>query len=435
MKPFPALLCAAAALLLAPLIALPLADNAAAQTPPAVEKLNAYIGCINRLSSRSYNFRSRYFSWAAKSGPTGKERIIYGTYTIYDTSDCVKNVEKANALEPRDAEIEAAATAYAKAVAKLAPLLKEADDYYQQENYKDDKMAKGKALHPLLVAAWDGFAAADQKLRSGVDAINDRTALAKLAEIEQKEGRKTRYHVEALMIDAKRVLRAENADKPDLAEITRHCTPKRDARVKPAHDKGKRFRCLKIELVTTGAQKRRALALARAEIIHLAQRHALVPQDAIGGGGVEKEVREHEAEEIAFAGEFQRVGPGLEFDRLGLAAVDLRRLHALQEGDGLVDARLQVGEGFFLVGKARRRDAGKPRGAAFRGVARALHLAGERVHVGRQPRLDQRRAAGMRLALAQNGGEIFSPRTRTGIDAWYMESGMAAPCDDWTRRR
>jgi hypothetical protein len=215
MKLIPTFLFAGAAFLLAPLAASP----AAAQTPSGVEKLNAYVGCINRLSARSYDSRSRYFSWAAKSGPTGKERIIYGTYTIYDTSDCVKNVEKANALEPRDAEIEAAATAYAKAVATLAPLLKEADDYYQQENYKDDRMAKGKALHPLLVSAWDAFEAADGKLRNGVDAINDKAALAKLAEIEQKEGKKTRYHVEALMIDAKRLLRAENADKPDLAEI------------------------------------------------------------------------------------------------------------------------------------------------------------------------------------------------------------------------
>jgi hypothetical protein len=98
------------------------------------------------LSERSYDSRSRYFSWAAKTGPTGKERIIYGTYTIYDTSDCVKNVEKANGLEPA---LEAAASAYAKAVAKLEPLLKEADDYYTQENYKDDKMAKGRALRPF----------------------------------------------------------------------------------------------------------------------------------------------------------------------------------------------------------------------------------------------------------------------------------------------
>jgi len=214
MKPF------YAAALAAALLTTLAADRASAQKSSLTEKLNAYVGCINRLSERSYDSRSRYFSWAAKSGPTGKERIIYGTYTIYDTSDCRKNVEKANAMEPHDAAIEAAAAAYADAVSKLEPLLKETDDYYSQENYKDDKMAKGKALHPRLVAAWDAFATADQKLRGEVEAINDRRAQEKLAEIEKSEGRKTRYYVEALMIQAKRVLRAEDAKTPDIAAIT-----------------------------------------------------------------------------------------------------------------------------------------------------------------------------------------------------------------------
>jgi hypothetical protein len=107
------------------------------------------------------------------------------------------------------------------AVSKLEPLLKEADDYYTQENYKDDRMAKGKALHPRLVAAWDAFAAADDALRNNVETINDRRAAEKLAEIEQSEGRKARYHVEALMIHAKRLLRAENSDKPDPAAIAK----------------------------------------------------------------------------------------------------------------------------------------------------------------------------------------------------------------------
>ena len=74
------------------------------------------------------------------------------------------------------------------------------------------------------MAAWDAFASADQKLRSGVDAINDKRALEKLAEIETSEGRKARYHVEALMIQAKRVLRAEDSDKPDVAAITQALT-------------------------------------------------------------------------------------------------------------------------------------------------------------------------------------------------------------------
>jgi hypothetical protein len=217
MNPFRASVLAGAAVLAAPLVV----NGAAAQTPPAVEKLNAYVGCINRLSERAYDSRKRYFSWVSKNGPTGRERIIYGTYTIYDTSDCRNNVEKANALEPRDAALEAAASAYAAAVSALEPLLKEADDYYSQENYKDDRMAKGRALHPRLVAAWDAFASADTALRSGVEAINDKRALEKLAAIEASEGRKARYHVEALMIQAKRVLRAEDTAKPDIAAITK----------------------------------------------------------------------------------------------------------------------------------------------------------------------------------------------------------------------
>ena len=217
MKPLRAFVRAvAAAVLFAPLAA----DMAAAQTPQANEKVNAYVGCINRLSERSYDSRARYFSWVGKNGPTGKERIIYGTYTIYDTSDCRNNVEKANALEPRDAALEAAASAYVEAVSRLEPLLKEADDYYSQQDYKDDRMAKGRALHPRLVAAWDAFAGADQKLRGGVEAINDRRAAERLAEIERGEGRKTRYHVEALMIHAKRVVRAQDTAKPNIAAVT-----------------------------------------------------------------------------------------------------------------------------------------------------------------------------------------------------------------------
>jgi hypothetical protein len=194
--------------------------SARAEGPSLTEKLNAYVECINRLSERSYDSRERYFSWVdAKKGPTGKERIIYGTYTIYDTSDCRKNVEKANALEPRDLALEAAASAYADAASKLEPLLKEADDYYDQEDYKDDRMAKGRALHPRLLAAWDAFANADKALRAGVETVNDRRAVERLAAIERSEGRKVTYHVQAVMIDAKRVLRTLDAEQPDLSAI------------------------------------------------------------------------------------------------------------------------------------------------------------------------------------------------------------------------
>jgi hypothetical protein len=219
MNPFRAFVFLPAAVLAVPLLAHPTAAQAPAPSS-LTEKLNAYVGCINRLSARSYDSRVRYFSWASKNGPTGKERIIYGVYTIYDTTDCKKNVEKANALEPRDAELEAAASAYAEAVSKLEPLLQEAEDYYKQEDYKDDRMAKGRALHPRLIAAWDAFANADKALRTGVDTINDKRSLERVAAIEAAEGRKARYHVEMLMIQAKRVARASDQAKPDVATIT-----------------------------------------------------------------------------------------------------------------------------------------------------------------------------------------------------------------------
>ncbi len=219
MKALSALALATICLIAQPLA--PLSAGRAAAQGTLTEKVNAYIGCINRLSERAYQSRERYVSWAGRNGPTGKERIVYGTYTIYDTAGCRNNVEKANALEPHDAALEAAAAAYVDAVTALEPLLKEADDYYSQQDYKDDRMAKGRALHPRLIAAWEAFASADRTLRTGVEQFNDRRALEKLAAIEQSEGRKARYHVEALMINAKRLLHAEDAGKPDLAAITK----------------------------------------------------------------------------------------------------------------------------------------------------------------------------------------------------------------------
>ncbi len=123
-------------------------------------------------------------------------------------------------MEPRDAELEAAASAYVEAVTTLEPLLKEADDYYEQEDYKDDKMAKGKALHPKLMAAWDAFEKSDKALALR-HRNHQRPARAGAACGDRAEGsKKARYHVESLMIQAKRVLRAEDTAKPDVAAIT-----------------------------------------------------------------------------------------------------------------------------------------------------------------------------------------------------------------------
>lgn len=193
-----------------------------AQAPPPAapslgKKLQPYIACINRLSERSLSSRERYLSWVnEKTGPTGRERNIYGLYTIYETKDCEAGVAKMAAEQPPAPELEKAGADYAGAVSSLAPLLKEANDYYDQGNYKDDKMAKGREMHPRLMAAYNRFAAADKALRAQVDELNDKVQVERLAAIEKAEGKSLHYFATDLMIKAKVLARAENVDPKDF---------------------------------------------------------------------------------------------------------------------------------------------------------------------------------------------------------------------------
>src|SRR5690606_7055350 len=73
-----------------------------------------------------------------------------------------------------------------------------ANDYYELENYKDDRMARGKALHPRLVEAFGAFDAANDAFYAGVVAQQEALAqrrLQRLAEDPQQRGAYLRAHV------------------------------------------------------------------------------------------------------------------------------------------------------------------------------------------------------------------------------------------------
>jgi hypothetical protein len=205
-------------------LAVPLAQAEEGDGSALSGKLQPYIKCINSLSERSFSSQDRYTGWAGNDAELNtKAKVIHGLYTISDSADCAKGVEEANAAEPHNADLEAAGTAYAKAVQVLEPLLKTADDYYEQENYKDDKFAKAKEMHPQLLVAYDEFSKADSGLRAVVQKINDEIQLANLAEIEKTEGRNAHFLVETLMLKAKTVVRSEGdvaMSKMDLAAVT-----------------------------------------------------------------------------------------------------------------------------------------------------------------------------------------------------------------------
>ena len=175
------------------------------------EKLDAYIICLNTLSSPVHSTRARYFSWVnPKTGPTGQERNVFGLFDLPNEAaqKCTAGLAKSKALPPRDAKLEAAGDEFAKSVTELDALIDEVFTYYENKNFKDDKFAKGKAIHPKLMTAFTNFSKADNGLHATLDGITKPLAQRALARIERDEGRKFRYHRKHVLLTARELVEA-----------------------------------------------------------------------------------------------------------------------------------------------------------------------------------------------------------------------------------
>lgn len=175
------------------------------------EKLDGYITCLNTLSSPVHATRARYFSWVdPKKGVTGNERIVYGLYDLPNDSakKCTDGLVKSKVMTPRDAKLETAGDDFAKSVTELDALIDEVFTYYENKNYKDDKFAKGKAMHPRLVTAFQNFSKADNNMHATLDGITKPLAQRALARIEREEGKKFRYHRKHVLLTARELVEA-----------------------------------------------------------------------------------------------------------------------------------------------------------------------------------------------------------------------------------
>jgi hypothetical protein len=182
------------------------------------DKLAGYIDCINNTSRRIGDAEDRYLDWVdPKVGITGKEKNVYGLYEISDQSTCINGIKTAADAEPDDPETEGAATEYLAALEAVMPLVNEAHKYYDEEDYKDDKFAKGKELHPKLVAAFEKFGTADDKFRKLVVDKNEALQERELARVEKEEGKKLSFHNKFVMSKAKKLVEA--SDVKDLKEL------------------------------------------------------------------------------------------------------------------------------------------------------------------------------------------------------------------------
>jgi hypothetical protein len=180
-------------------------------------KLGEYINCMNYTSKRVVDSRNRYLSWVnEKSGPTGKERHVYGLYDI-NADSCYQALDRAKTMQPALPEVDAAAAEYRRVLDELVPIVKQANKYYDQDDYKDDKMAKGKQLHGQLLSAFSKFEQVSKGFEERVTTLNDGVSLRQLARLEKDPSRRLQYLSERSLQEAKQLLRL--ADVGELKEL------------------------------------------------------------------------------------------------------------------------------------------------------------------------------------------------------------------------
>lgn len=178
-------------------------------------KLGEYISCMNGTSKRVVDSRNRYLTWVKdeKAGPTGKERNIYGLYDI-NASTCFPNLDRAAKMGPSLPEVESAAAEYRKALEELDPIVKQANKYYDQKDYKDDQMAKGKAMHAELMNGFAKFEQVSRGFEDKVTKLNDEVMARQLTRLEKDPARRLQYLSQRGLNEAKALI-----NMIDIAEL------------------------------------------------------------------------------------------------------------------------------------------------------------------------------------------------------------------------
>lgn len=187
-----------------------------------IEEINGYVECLNRTMSRTRSSQQRYLAWVdANAGPNCKEPYItYGLYTLY--ADGVEKCQKAakRGLEgpPALPVLEKSTGDLSAAYAQLVPLVQTAEDYYQQQDYKDDHCAKGRALHPQLMDAFGRYLAAAEILEKELDSRKAELEQKTLTRLEQQVGRRLEWQLRTFMRSARNLV--NTLPKKELAQLS-----------------------------------------------------------------------------------------------------------------------------------------------------------------------------------------------------------------------
>ena len=193
------------------------------QLPLYIAKSNGVVGLLNTCLRASESWQ-RYLSWVdVKRGPTGKEQIIYGLYSVSTSSarDAIAKARETASAEPAIPALDGATKDLADAFEALYPILNDAEAYYDRKDYFSDRMEGGKALHGKIVPAAIKFLEARERVNALQEQFKDQLDLFQLDRIEKKEGKSFDWHSRNTMRLASKTvdLMPRDPRKADLREF------------------------------------------------------------------------------------------------------------------------------------------------------------------------------------------------------------------------
>ena len=185
---------------------------------PAQEAMGLYAKGFNDLIADPKQMISEYFDNIPEGGPeAGSKPHLFprGGFAASKIKEARESFAAAKkAAPPSLANLAAPADKAIAAIDKVSATFNEAQKYYDAENYKDDKFARGKQLHADMIASSREFQSAIHELENGLSVIEDEQATK---EISKYAGSKSySYWFRFYNMEAKKFLNAvEGASTPE----------------------------------------------------------------------------------------------------------------------------------------------------------------------------------------------------------------------------
>lgn len=202
------------------------AGRAAAPDPAQIEgqKLEAAITCLNSHTERVFEVRAGYLSDVDPATGMPVRNTTINLMGLGSSEPCERGIKAAAALTPAVPDLDRASAAYVAALAGFRAEWEALDAYYKKGGFTDDQGAGARALHPKVMAALDGFAAANRALHGAVGERNRQRHLAELKAREQRDGRNLEVIIGTLMLEAQTLLGHTDAPTADAAALAAQLT-------------------------------------------------------------------------------------------------------------------------------------------------------------------------------------------------------------------